>query len=489
MKGFNLFLYISALLFFIIIYIGGSFDFYVPVVLILVFILVLVVQFLYRSYNDFVNAYCSWGLKLSSLFICSYVIVCFQTYVDYVLGYDSLPFFVFVRGTKIAYLSCVLSSISLVSFMIGYEFMLLKHFGVQYRISFSNNSRIISYPLLPLNIISLFLLLLYYAFVGSDYLSGGYGRVEKGTGGEYLSLLFEISIYAILFYFIRRSDSSNISFQKFLRKLGWLFWLTLFIYYCLVLFSGDRGPIIYLSLSILLTYLLTVRKQINSFKVVFLLIIAASVVTLLGIARKFSGDLSFTEKIDLAVNAMEGDERLLNSVSPITMELAGSAKCVNLAVDYMQNTSDYGLGKYTLSILLSIPPFLGGVIMDLFEIPEHESGVSNFFTYLDQGKDPSYGVGSICFAEFYMDFSVIGVVAGMGLFGCLVRILEIRSFSSSIPGAFLLCLILMYYSKAIYIPRASILMELKGTIWLFVYVKCYQFLYDELLKRRIVVKS
>lgn len=489
MKGFNLFLYISALLFFIIIYIGGSFDFYVPVVLILVFILALVVQFLYRSYNDFVNAYCSWGLKLSSLFICSYVIVCFQTYVDYVLGYDSLPFFVFVRGTKIAYLSCILSSISLVSFMIGYEFMLLKHCGAQYRISFSNNSRIISYPLLPLNIISLFLLLLYYAFVGSDYLSGGYGRVEKGTDGEYLSLLFEISIYAILFYFIRRSDSSNISFQKFLRKLGWLFWLTLFIYYCLVLFSGDRGPIIYLSLSILLTYLLTVRKKINSFKVIFLLIIAASVVTLLGIARKFSSDLSFTEKIDLAVNAMEDDERLLNSVSPITMELAGSAKCVNLAVDYMQNTSDYGLGKYTLSILLSIPPFLGGVIMDLFEIPEQESGVSNFFTYLDQGKDPSYGVGSICFAEFYMDFSVIGVVVGMCLFGCLIRILEIRSFSSSMPGAFLLCLILMYYSKAIYIPRASILMELKGTIWLFVYVKCCQYLYDVFLKRNLVIKS
>lgn len=489
MKVFNLFIYISALLFFIIIYIGGFFDIYVPIVLILIFVLVLLVQFLYRSYTDFVNAYCSWGLKLSSLFICSYVIVCFQANVDYVLGYDSLPFFVFVRGTKVAYLSCILASISLVSFMIGYEFMLLKHYGAQYRISFSTNTRIISYPLLPLNIISLFLLLLYYVFVGRDYLSGGYGRVEKSAGGEYISLLFEISIYAILFYFIRRSDTFNISFQRFLRKLGWLFWTTLFIYFCLVLFSGDRGPIIYLSLSILLTYLLTVRKKINSFKVIFLMVIAASVVTLLGIARKFPSDLSFSEKIDLAVNAIDGDERLMDSVSPVTMELAGSAKCVNLAVDYMQNTSDYGLGKYTLSILFSIPPFLGGIIMNLFDTPKYESGVSDFLTYLDQGEDPSYGVGSVCFAEFYMDFSVIGVVAGMGLFGCLVRILEIRSFSSSIPGAFLLCLILMYYSKAIYIPRASILMELKGTIWLFVYVKCYQFLYDELLKRRIVVKS
>ena len=95
------------------------------------------------------------------------------------------------------------------------------------------------------------------------------------------------------------------------------------------------------------------------------------------------------------------------------------------------------------------------------------NGSSSFVTWINQGDYPNSGDGTSCITDFYFDFGILGVIFGMFLFGLITRYIEVNLFCNyNISPIFIHVFGIIYLSNAIYIPRSSILFELRTVIWI-----------------------
>jgi len=93
----------------------------------------------------------------------------------------------------------------------------------------------------------------------------------------------------------------------------------------------------------------------------------------------------------------------------------------------------------------------------MLNVPKIYRSSGLYLTWLDQGSSASYGIGTSCVADTYLDFGLIGVIIVFFLFGYLTRILEVRAFTRGIESLGILILIFLLFSFSIYIARSSIL--------------------------------
>ena len=195
-------------------------------------------------------------------------------------------------------------------------------------------------------------------------------------------------------------------------------------------------------------------------------IISVFVVAFLGYTKKYRDNNSIFERINTTWEA-NPYENLQESVSPATLELAASYRCLSYSIEDMESYGNYGYGKYQLSYILSCIPFASKLI----DLPD---ATSSYISHLIQGDFLTYGNGTSVIADFYLDGGVIGVIVFMFVIGYIAKLFDLVLFSNKKASLFLYCAAFYVSFHYISIPRSYALLFLKYSIWITVIMYLHQ---------------
>lgn len=401
-------------------------------------------------------------IKISILFILSHSIVHFQIYIDYLLGNLKEDNWFIWQSPATVSKSIIISTSALVAYLLCYS--LLKKLKAK---SFSE-SKIKVINSKPINIAATILLALYYLSVDKSYLFGGYNNHAPGTVAIYFALLFEACISAILIIQCRNARLKNLDFNGFFRYLTYIKtpFILLSIYLFGVVISGDRGPIIYNSLAVILGYIFTTQKKPSTKNIIILIVFASFFITILGLARGYKEETSFTKKIELAITEHSESSYYPQSISPFTKELAISGRSVNIAV---QSESRF-YGMFMLQDLMLIFPTVKGFFIKLFDIPRMYTSSPQFLTNYSLGNYATWGIGSSSVADTYLDFGFVGVIIVFGMFGLLTRYLELSFYSNSMPTLIVMSATFSIFCFSVYIGRSTLIYSLSNVFYIYSFV-------------------
>jgi hypothetical protein len=403
-------------------------------------------------------------LKHSTLFLLGYCIVHFQYYLDYLLGNVTSSYSFIWVNKSVVIKAMVLSTIGLLCFLIGYlsfKNTFKKKLGTRSEIAVGVNF---------LLIISLISLITYFVTVNPLYLLGFYGTEQMGSSATYAILIFELAINAIVIQNCRNIIISNnipINFKSYVHKQGYFLMSIITIYLLSVIISGDRGPIITFGICFSSGYFFVTKNKLSLKKGVFLIFICAIFITFLGIARNMDKELDFSSKLKAAAKEINTNTEV--SFLPQTQELAGSVRTLHTTLDYIPAKHDFLYGRFQFQQISGAIPFFSFFDPLFFDdLSFKYKGSSSFITWINQGNFPSSGDGTSCVADFYFDFGLFGVTIGMFLFGYSIRYLEINTLGATVIPTLLVHIFgLVYLCNAVYIPRSSVLFDLKTAVWIY----------------------
>lgn len=399
----------------------------------------------------------------SILVLFSYVIVHFQLHVDLILGFvdESYPLW---YNSAIVVKSMALSVIGLISFAIGY---LLHHKARKPAIPKRYLRRICDTKFITF--FSVILLAFYFYYANPLYLMGYYGTEDLGSEAKYIILLFQVLICAALIqnsrnFVIRKKKFSN--FIDYFMANGFLVNLLLLVYLTSVLVSGDRGPIIWFAIVYYSSYLFVTKNKTKFLKAMGVLLVGSSLISFLGMVRNIDPSLPLRDRF---VQAQKIENRFgVESIIPLTQELAGSIKTIHYTLDYIPHKHDYLYGRFQIQQILSIIPFSQFITNFIFKDHHYKYGSSaQFNTWIRFGDNPSSGEGTTVISDFYYDFGIIGVITGMFLLGFLMRFSEISMYSNNFPNLFTHSFFIVCLSESISLARSTFLIELKIVFWVF----------------------
>jgi hypothetical protein len=404
-------------------------------------------------------------LKHSTLFLTGLVVVHFQSYVDFLIGNISQNNnFIWVNNAVVV--KCMaLSLLGVVSFCLGYLF--------NRKNTISNNIKNIEFwvDTRLLSVFSWLFLILYLATVNPLYFLGLYGSVNVGTEATFAVVLLEASLFALIVQHCRNLSVRNSpigSFWIYVKSYGIVNLTVLCVYLATVMVSGDRGPLMIFGIAIFSGYVMITRRRVTLVTLVILLFVGAQIISILGDVRNQSKGSDFLSRLSMVAEPkipMTSDE---SSFSKPTQELAWSVRSLHRAVDYVPERHDYLLGRFQFQQIVSSIPFVSNFYPFIFEDVTYRYRSSpSFITWIRQGDNPFSGDGTTCIADLYLDFGVIGVVAGMMIFGFMMRNAELSMYSEKLPTLLVHVFILVFLSKAIYVSRSSLLVDFKGAIWTF----------------------
>jgi hypothetical protein len=366
-----------------------------------------------------------------------------------------------------------ISSLGLISFFIGY---LNKPRTVK---NIANRKNLLKNNT---NLIPVFLAYLFYFlfFISAgSYSSGEYSANDASALSSYFYKLFKISFSAAIIIrisYISSLEIADISFKKYLLLLKKPILILLSWFVVFSLFVGDRGPVIYfLTLSIALYF---IRWKRFSFVSLFVLVIAGGFfMTLVGEIRqsRFSG-ASYKERVLESVLSIGSDENTKRYDTQVpggqTIELASSVRTLNHAIYNVPKHYNYQYGLFQLRHIYSIVPGFSGILNRLIYDGEKKyDGSSNFITFLIQGENPTYGDGTSIVADFYLDFGVVGVVAGLYFFGFFIGRNEIKLLNGTQNPSLSWIALLIYFSLALYVNRSALLLEFGNIILIYLLIK------------------
>ena len=199
--------------------------------------------------------------------------------------------------------------------------------------------------------------------------------------------------------------------------------------------------------------------------------LASILASLVGMARMDMAD-GFSGGLYSAVNSYSEEGRFgRKTVINSTEELANSFLCNEIAVNEIQNLNkSYNYGGYQLSYILNTIPYMPSFLRHTLKIDQDRLSSSSYITTSYLGKDPTYGLGTTCIADFYLDMGLIGVFLGMFLTGLLFHRVD-RFICFSQTQSLLVSVIMFgYASKAIYIPRSALLMQLQWLLMILIII-------------------
>ncbi|MDM1541803.1 O-antigen polymerase [Empedobacter sp. 189-2] len=411
--------------------------------------------------------------KHSTLAILGLLIVCFQIYIDYILGNVSADnYFIFVNKA-IVVKALVVSAIGYNMFLIGYA---------SYKVKFIRNiHKEKVYKTKALEILVFIFLILFLSTINMSYVLGGYGSESIGTGVSYFNLLLKIFIIALIIQKTRNlviQNKTNISLKNYLLSLGFLPLFSISIYLLIILLSGDRGPLITISLYILSGFLFVTKIKYKFYILLATIVIASIVMTILGIARSFGSDVSFKEKIELALK--DDEKKKIDSFLPQTSELSVSVNSIHQVVDYFPDKHDFLYGRFQFQQLTASLPFFNMFNAVIFENNSQKyAGSASFVTWIYQGDRPTSGNGTSVVADFYFDFGLFGVALGMFLYGYSIRYAEVKMYVYKLPSLFASAFFTVYLGSALYIARSSFLFEFRTVVWVVVVLLINRYVFNK----------
>lgn len=385
-------------------------------------------------------------LRTSYLFLLGFIIVHFQMYIDIILENVSANNYSLLINNRIALKSLLISSIAFNSFCLGYVLIDDK---IDHVITNNNFKNATTLNTKLLFFLAMFFLLMYFSPIGESW-----------------ALLFECAISALLIIKARNiiiTHGFGVNIKKAL-----LFFkeeiLLLSFYLVYLLITGERGIIIFNVLFLTGTLLYVTKLRLGRTHILLLVGIAASTLTILGVARKFKDEGSFFEKIKTALNDNSESYYYPNSFLSNTKELASSGRILNIAVNEIEQGKEHTYGLFALQDLMLLVPSLKGTMIKTFNIPYFLTSSPQYFTYIDLGRNPAWGVGTSCVADTYTDFGVIGVAIIFFAFGFFVRKLELVMYKKELGNFVILAISLLVFSYSVYISRGTLIYSVTSKI-------------------------
>lgn len=409
------------------------------------------------------------------MFLIGYLIVFFQAYVDLMLGnLDPRSFFFFVKPSLINQ-GALISVGGLIMVFLGY-------LTGRTSIHKKRRSNLVENAM-PLRQLLYFLTifnLLNVAFNARQMLSGEYSQeaIENsaGTIGSYIQLLFYVTyLSVIVIHSINSRVNANRNVFVFLKKLGGLFYVNLLVYLILVMLSGDRGPILTMSLTLLAAVTIGTQSKIRLGIIFLLILLGATFISILGVVRKMDGNLTFQERFSRAWADDSVNERY-QSFLPATAELSTSVRTLHIALDYVPERHEYLLGLFQLRETLKIIPFAAGIFDPLFPNHFRYRNSAFFITWVDKGDNYTVGTGSSINADLYLSFGEIGVVVFLFLLGRLFRRVDLVVFGQGGINIDIFSVVLMItiIGSSIYWSRASMLTPIQSIALTYIFVIVYR---------------
>ncbi|MDO4230096.1 MAG: O-antigen polymerase [Capnocytophaga sp.] len=438
--------------------------------LILFMNLITLLMFIFRKENNiyFEKQY----IRISYLFLIGFIVVHFQMYIDVFLGFLSDDnSFLFINN-RVAVKSLLISSIAFSAFCLGYVFNTNRE-KQKSDIPIHQNKVITPLGTNWAFYLACIFLLVYFMTVNKSYLAGNYGLVERGQLAGKASFIFECLITSILIIKAR----NIVLLQGFGTELKTIIIyfkkeiILLFIYFATEMMAGERGFIISNSLFLTGIILYVTKIKVGKLRILLFLGIASFILSLLGVVRKLDDDGSFFEKLAIAFNDDTESRYYPNSFLNSTKELASSGRTLNIAVDGIERgTARHTYGLFAIQDLMLLVPTLRSTFISTFDIPLPLTSSPEYLTYLNLGPFPSWGVGSSCVADTYLDFGLLGIVVVYFLFGFLVRKLEIAIFKTKLVNLVVFIIALSVLAYSIYISRSTIIYSLSKFAYILVFV-------------------
>lgn len=411
-------------------------------------------------------------VRLSIIFLFSFVVVHFQAYFDLILGNaDEKDRFLWIDYSVVAR-SSLISSIAMICYIIGYNLhrcRLTVNYKTESRIGYVNTKW--------LNLAAMALLMTFFVTVNPNYLKGNYGSESVGSAAMMASFLFEAIAYAIIVLNCRNLTLGrryNITFWQYVYTQRWIALLLVF-YLAAVMLSGDRGAVIYCSAGLFFGYVYVSQKKIPVAVLMLLIVGSALFITILGLVRKEDKSKNFSDRVTMVLDGngatMSGRDGSA-SISGNTQELSTSVRTVHIAVSKIPSTFPHTYGLFAMQDALLFIPGLKGAIINFFSIPRQFTSSAQLLTWIDLGPFATWGVGTSCVADVFIDFGLIGVLLVFFIFGFYSRRMEVLAFSGRPIPLLALIAIFLVFSFSVYIPRATILYSLNK----FTYVAFFVYL-------------
>lgn len=383
------------------------------------------------------------------LFIISYHIVFFQFYIDLVLGIKDISNIAFLSPGLINKCT-ILSSIGLCVFYIGAS---LTEYKCVQSTKIHNTHKLIDTQ--PYKIVFIFSTILWLIYNARICLSGEYSQEmleqSAGTLVNYSNILFTVASITLISTITYNWHTIRCnSIYEYLKSFGIFSLICILIYVLLTLNLGDRGPIITILCSLFGGYVISAKQQISIVKFIIIIVIAASISSTIGMARKIAGD-NMIDKMQM----IEADPS--ETCIPITAELASSQNTLQYAVDNVPSKHDYLYGSFQLRNILSTIPFSSRITSSFLD-PHWKYRTSAFFiTYLIQGDFYIYGNGTSLIADLYLSFGLIGIIIGMLFLGIIIKKVERRVLMNSNKSIYSIVLYISFCGYAIIEARSGII--------------------------------
>ncbi|WP_028902252.1 MULTISPECIES: O-antigen polysaccharide polymerase Wzy [unclassified Prevotella] len=425
-------------------------------------VLILLMSFIFKEYVSDPQLFRSW-VKPSNIFLLSFVIVNFQVIISSWLEYDTID--AYLETTEYSgYIGKVLycSLIGLVFYLFGYSFVkessLLKHIFNKHIYKLSQLS-IEKWALLSCVAFVLFVINidLVSFLTGVDYEGSGASDRET-TPFAIWETLFDTFMTITVALTTEKCLNNNkpSTLLRYFLSFPFYFLISVLLYIVLRLVSGDRGPVIYTALMFFYSYLLVSKRKFKLSVIVLLVAVGAFSMTILNTVRNYRNpNETFVEKVSRSFNDL-GDDSEVKSISPLTYELSKSVNCNFIAIhDIDEHKTEYKYGLYNLCEILSAIPAMNRVTTSLFDLNLYRTATNEYVTISFFGKDYMIGLGTTVLVDFYLDFGILGIMAGMFLVGWVYRRIDEKLVYGSISSFLVMITFLKYASMSVYIPRAS----------------------------------
>jgi hypothetical protein len=419
--------------------------------------------------------------RICTLFILGYLIVCFQRYVDVLIGNTDANNTHFFVSPCLINKCALLSLAGLLCFVIGYLF---------YNPSVPKSNHVTSKKDVPTRwlVYILFIAVLLFIYnYGTYYLSNIYSQDfldhHKGSLPAYFEVAIKSLIFSVLILHTKNRGKEGETFFGFAKSLGLLFHLSLFVYLGLFLLTGDRGIIITSASVYFFAYILKIRPKLKLVTFFILFLIVSFSVTILGIARTMDPTLALHERVVSTLNENKIDEK--GSIFNSTAELSSSVRSLHYAMDYVPNRHPFLYGYFQFRELLAVIPFSNSITKHFLDDSFQYKSSPSFITYINQGQYYKKGDGSMVVADLYISFGIFGVIIGLFLFGIFIKRIEVTLFTCNPSNISLWCysLAFAFLGSALSISRGTILSPLQTAVFSFLILALYSFLFNGTKKK------
>lgn len=393
-------------------------------------------------------------ISLRLIFYIFFYFLFYMPYQFYLLGATGVNESIFLQRTYFEYsnIAIIASTIGVISFDMGVTY------GINGRpMRFSGLK--MSYHSLPGFIASVQILLI-GIYLAAGFKTAGEGRyTDTSSGGvvaEGISLIILlICMVTTASLIMTISNRQKVPAISLLGGAVSLFWALRIIAY------GDRNSFLLIAI-VCFGGLFTYVYRATRTHLVLFLIGALALYQTIEISR-MSETMSFSTAFAIAFSG--------NSV-PTTSDSSFNITTVTSRATFavVPEKIDYGYGIYKIVGILGVIPLIRGVIFG--NSLEYEA-TSKVLGYEMLPPNASWGVGSNIISDFYIDFGVPGIVAGMficGLFAGKIQ-LSAATYPRSVKVASIYLLSIAVFSE---LPRYTADFPIRPIVWTFLLFKLFQ---------------